>query len=267
MKSAMVIGLGMMGSALAKALLGAGYDVTVWSRTAAKAEPLLAAGARFADSVATGIASNANIVICVRDYDSARALLDDCGDLQGKTLVHLTTATAADAIAMENWAVQKGALYLDGAILAFPSGIGKPDTTLLVAGSESAWNAGKEIIDCFGGASQYLGANVGAPTVLDAALMLPSLVCTMGLVPGAHIVESIGYDLSTYVEMLSGSLVPLIERDIRRQGHAIASNDFGDTEASLSTWAAGADHMIRGLQEQRINVELIKPILRLPARL
>ncbi|WP_280455829.1 NAD(P)-binding domain-containing protein, partial [Nocardia brasiliensis] len=52
------IGLGKMGAALAGRLLDAGYDVTVWSRTAGKADELLARGATLADrpedAIATG---------------------------------------------------------------------------------------------------------------------------------------------------------------------------------------------------------------------
>ena len=44
-----VIGLGAMGSALARTLLGHGYRVTVWNRTSAKAEPLVRDGAVLAD--------------------------------------------------------------------------------------------------------------------------------------------------------------------------------------------------------------------------
>ena len=44
------IGLGNMGAPLATRLVKAGYDVTVWNRTAAKAEPVAAAGASVADS-------------------------------------------------------------------------------------------------------------------------------------------------------------------------------------------------------------------------
>ena len=43
-----VIGLGLMGSALAEALLNAGHEVTVWNRTPAKAEPLTSKGASVA---------------------------------------------------------------------------------------------------------------------------------------------------------------------------------------------------------------------------
>ncbi|MFF5975579.1 NAD(P)-binding domain-containing protein [Streptomyces sp. NPDC012769] len=53
-KRVTVIGLGRMGRALAEAFLREGYETTVWNRTAARAEPLLAAGARFAPLGAGG---------------------------------------------------------------------------------------------------------------------------------------------------------------------------------------------------------------------
>ena len=44
------VGLGVMGSSVTRRLLDAGHDVTVWNRTREKAEPLLQAGAQWADS-------------------------------------------------------------------------------------------------------------------------------------------------------------------------------------------------------------------------
>jgi 3-hydroxyisobutyrate dehydrogenase-like beta-hydroxyacid dehydrogenase len=53
-KRVLVVGLGNMGSALAKTLLGTGYDVSVWNRTPSKADPLIEQGASLAQSVAEG---------------------------------------------------------------------------------------------------------------------------------------------------------------------------------------------------------------------
>ena len=131
----MVIGLGRMGAALAATLLENDYAVSVWNRTAAKAAPLLEAGATQADSVAAGIGANEVIVICVGNYDDAQSLLQGCGDLSGKTLVQLTTASAPETREMETWTIQKGGLYLDGAILGYPSEVGTEECGLLVAGS------------------------------------------------------------------------------------------------------------------------------------
>ena len=60
-----VIGLGLMGSALAESLLAKGFAVTVWNRTQAKAEPFEAAGAHRAPSVAEAARRTDVLVVCL----------------------------------------------------------------------------------------------------------------------------------------------------------------------------------------------------------
>ena len=64
-----VIGLGDMGSALAHTLLGAGYSVTVWNRSASKAEPLVAAGAELAASAREAIDASPATITCITSHD------------------------------------------------------------------------------------------------------------------------------------------------------------------------------------------------------
>src|SRR5690606_37357618 len=68
MKRATVIGLGQMGSTLARLLLDSGYRVTVWNRTAAKAEPLVARGAELAPTALAAVSASRVVVVCVHDY-------------------------------------------------------------------------------------------------------------------------------------------------------------------------------------------------------
>ncbi|MEA3076138.1 MAG: 3-hydroxyisobutyrate dehydrogenase [Actinomycetota bacterium] len=57
------IGLGNMGSSMASRLLSCGYDLTVWNRTPAKAEPLVARGARLAASPAAAVVGGVDLVV------------------------------------------------------------------------------------------------------------------------------------------------------------------------------------------------------------
>jgi len=71
-----VIGLGVMGAALARTLLSSGYHVTVWNRTNAKAEPLVrGGGAVLAPSVASAVSASPIVLVCVEDYKVTRSLL------------------------------------------------------------------------------------------------------------------------------------------------------------------------------------------------
>jgi len=83
-QSVMVVGLGLMGSALAKTLLENDYPVAVWNRTPQKTEPLVALGARAVLSVSEGVHESDTILLCLRNYEDCFAVLDDAPALQAK---------------------------------------------------------------------------------------------------------------------------------------------------------------------------------------
>ncbi|MCC5812679.1 MAG: NAD(P)-binding domain-containing protein [Ectothiorhodospiraceae bacterium] len=62
-----IIGLGAMGSALASAYLAKGMEVTVWNRSAERAAPLVAKGARLAENAAGAIDASTLILVSVLD--------------------------------------------------------------------------------------------------------------------------------------------------------------------------------------------------------
>jgi 3-hydroxyisobutyrate dehydrogenase-like beta-hydroxyacid dehydrogenase len=254
----MVIGLGRMGSAFAMALLKNDDEVTVWNRTASKAASLLKAGAMETSSVSEGVAANKLIVICVSNYEDTKLLLEGCGDLSGKTIVQLTTASASEAKVMEAWVTQKGGLYLDGEILFGPSAAGTKEAMLVVAGSQDAWQASEPVMKCLGGNSRYLGENVTEPTALSAAAVLPMLAGIMGLIQGIQIIEKEGMDVGKCVDIIADLFESGDRIDIRRQGNAIARNEFGDSDEAIETWEALCSRLIEGYANQGINVELLR---------
>lgn len=65
MSDVSIIGLGAMGSALARALLRGGQDVTVWNRTSAKAEPLVRDAATAAPDLVAAVAGSPVVVVAV----------------------------------------------------------------------------------------------------------------------------------------------------------------------------------------------------------
>ena len=61
------VGLGIMGTGMVRNLLAAGHEVTVWNRTASKAELMEAEGARLAVSPAEMAATHDIVMVCVSD--------------------------------------------------------------------------------------------------------------------------------------------------------------------------------------------------------
>ena len=150
MTNVSLVGLGSMGAALGRALLSGGRGLTVWNRNAAKAAPLVAAGAAVAPDLASAVAASPILVICIDDYAATRAILEApevSRQLAGRTVVQLSTGTPNEAREAEAWFRDRGATYLDGAIMVFPDGIGAPDTLILFAGTDTTWLACREAGD------------------------------------------------------------------------------------------------------------------------
>ncbi|MGW2850013.1 NAD(P)-binding domain-containing protein, partial [Streptomyces sp. NPDC001274] len=67
-----LLGLGAMGTALARAWLAEGHPLTVWNRTPARAAALVGEGARAADDAAAAVAANRLVVVCLLDHQPGR---------------------------------------------------------------------------------------------------------------------------------------------------------------------------------------------------
>ena len=79
-----VLGLGPMGRALARAFAGAGHPTTGWNRTPPGE---LAAGTVLAGSVSDAVRAGRVVVVCLRDHDVVRSVLDRVTGWDGQILV------------------------------------------------------------------------------------------------------------------------------------------------------------------------------------
>lgn len=173
-----VMGLGEMGGALARALLDAGHRVTVWNRTDSKAVPFAARGADVAPSAVAAATSSPLTIICMSSYGAALEALAAAGDLRGRTLVQLSSGTPGDARDAALWAADRGADYLDGAILAWPRQIGGPDAALIVSGPTQVYDRAVSTLRALVGQHHafrrahrgFLGARRGHPRLSRRAL-------------------------------------------------------------------------------------------------
>ena len=258
-KTVLLIGLGNMGTALARTLLGLGYETWVWNRTKEKVGTLLEAGALWSEDVWAAVGFVDSVVMCLSNYDNCVELLSTCSDLENKTLIQLTTGTASDANSFENLVKQKRGRYLDGVILAYPSNIGDPRCSLLVAGNSLAWKESEALISGLGGKSQYLGEEVGAPSHLDHALIAPSLMMQMAVIQGMHMAKTAGVDLEFYSTMISGLPISL-KADQDRHTRAIIDGDFSKVQASIRTWKEALDRILEEGKVSNLNTGLLSGI-------
>ncbi|MFE6778095.1 NAD(P)-dependent oxidoreductase [Streptomyces sp. NPDC057702] len=168
-----VLGLGLMGQALAATLLNAGHATTVWNRSPNKATDLVTQGATLAASARDAVAASEIVIVCVTEYDAVRALVEPLADaLRGRVLVNLTSGSSAQARAVAAWAAEHGIDYLDGAIMAIPPVVGTPHAFVLYAGQRAAYESAEPILRALAPeGSTLLGADHGLSSLYDVALL------------------------------------------------------------------------------------------------
>lgn len=251
-----VVGLGAMGSALARALISAGREVTVWNRSRARMQPLITLGALAAPSLADAIAASRKVIICLPNYETTARLLEPSDVvplLEGRTVIQLSTATPKEAATSENWFSDCGASYLDGAILCWPGSIGTPAGQIAVAGPEPVFADCRTDLQHLAGDLRYLGPNIRAPATVDLAFLSRTVGIIFGSIHGALVCEAEGVPVSEFTAIL-----PAGDRAISLT-QAIHDGSFETITAAGASVDVAASAVTRMQQQARdagINSEL-----------
>ena len=132
------IGLGIMGAPMATNLLTAGFHITVWNRTAGRAEPLVAAGAVLASSPAAVAAASEVTISCVTNSPDVEAVAlgaggviegavpgsvyIDCSTISPQVTRQVSTALSAKGISMLDAPVSGGDVGAKAGTLAIMAG-------------------------------------------------------------------------------------------------------------------------------------------------
>ncbi|MEU7601425.1 NAD(P)-binding domain-containing protein [Streptomyces sp. NPDC040724] len=261
-----LLGLGDMGTALARTWLAAGHRLTVWNRTAAKAGALAAEGATVAASPAEAVAANGLVVVCLLDDSSVGSALDGV-DLTGKDLVNLTTGTPAEGRARAAWAEERGARFVDGGIMATPSMIGAPEAGgyVFYSGSRALFDTHRTTLEVPAGA-RFVGEDAGHAALHDVAL----LSAMWGMFAGI----SHAYALIEGEDIAPKDLAPLLSEWLGAMGffvgnaaERLTSRDFtSGVVSNLAMQVTGTGTMLRTSEEQGVSTELVSPYVDLLRR-
>ncbi|MBB5997578.1 NAD(P)-dependent oxidoreductase [Streptomonospora salina] len=168
-----VIGLGPMGSALARGFLAGGVPTTVWNRTRAKAEALAPEGADVAADPASAARAAHTVVTCLRDHAATRELLASLPDgaLSGRTVVVLASSTPNEARATRAWADAQGVDLLIGAIMVPTPLIGTGNALILYSGGRDLLDRSRPVLETVAPRSEYVGDDPGSAALLDTGML------------------------------------------------------------------------------------------------
>src|SRR5256884_2963556 len=144
------VGLGVMGGGVVRRLLDAGHAVTVWNRTREKAAPLLAAGARWADSPREVAEASEIVFTMVTNTAAVRAVTEGpdgiiAGLSPGKVYVDMSTASPANTRELAARVAAADAQMLDAPVSGTSITVDQGKASIMVGGDEDAFERVKPI--------------------------------------------------------------------------------------------------------------------------
>ncbi len=244
------IGLGEMGSALARAAVAAGHRVAVWNRNPDKARGFDTVAATVADALRADL-----LVVCLFDHRSVHDVLDPIGDrLTGTRILNLTTTSPDGARELARWAEDHGARYLDGGIMATPELIGSPEARIFYSGHRDILDDFRPVLELWGSA-EYFGTDAGMAALHDLALLSAMYVMFAGFFHGAAMLAPAGVSAAEFAAMA----VPWLQVTAESLPEYAGVIDGGDYTApgQQSLVFSDISEIIEASRDQGVSTEVV----------
>lgn len=202
------VGLGTMGAAMAANLLRAGFPLTVWNRTPARAGPLTELGAALAASPRQVAATSAIVVSCLTDSPQVDAVVFGpdglaAGFTEGSLFVDCSTISPAAARAIASRLAEQGVAMLDAPVSGGSEGAKAGSLTVMVGGEASDFERAQPVLRAMGRTITHIGA-IGSGQVAKAVNQVILCGTYLGVAEGIVVALKAGLDPATVVRALSG---------------------------------------------------------------
>jgi 3-hydroxyisobutyrate dehydrogenase len=200
------IGLGRMGHGMAGRYLDNGFTVAVWNRSKAKAEDLIARGARWAASPADAADGADAIVTMVADDGASRAVwLGNDGAAAtakpGALAIECSTVSYKHALDLARELRGRGLTYIDSPVTGLPDAAAAGKLTLLVGAEAADLEQARPYLAPLATTIRHFGA-VGSGTVYKLINNLMGAIQIAGIAEGLAIAEQAGLDMKLVLEAI-----------------------------------------------------------------
>src|SRR4051794_19628126 len=222
------IGLGRMGHGMAGRYLDAGFTVAVWNRSKAKAEDLIARGARWASSPADAADGADAVVTMLADDEASRTVwlaADGAASRMkaGALAIECSTVSYQHALDLARELRGRGFIYVDSPVTGLPDAAAAGKLTLLVGAEPADLERARPFLAPLSATIRHFGP-VGTGTVYKLINNLMGAIQIAGIAEGLAIAEQAGLDMKLVLEAVETGVAasPQVIRHSRR----MAARDF-----------------------------------------
>jgi len=198
-----VYGTGRMGYPLVGRLLELGYQVSVYNRTAARAEALESAGGHLVLEPQDAAVKSQLLLFFVSNALAVNAMLDqlNADTLTGRTVIVLSTTSSAESEQMCARVVEAGGRYLEAPVMGGPSEVRDGSVTMMVGADELDWKTWRPFLAQFAEHLYRVGP-VGSASTLKLALNQFMAAEVTALAISVALVQSAQVPVETLMEIV-----------------------------------------------------------------
>ena len=202
------IGLGIMGRGMVGILMGTGFDVTVWNRTASRMKPFVAKGAQAADSPKAVAETSDIIIICVSDTPDVEAvILGEDGVIQGASagdlVIDMSTIDPVRTVEIGKLLRSKGVAMLDAPISGGNEGAENGTLSIMIGGSAEDVARAMPCFEAMGKTITHVGEG-GAGQTVKLSNQILCVVNMLAVSEALLFAQAGGVDLDKMLQAVSG---------------------------------------------------------------
>jgi 3-hydroxyisobutyrate dehydrogenase-like beta-hydroxyacid dehydrogenase len=211
------LGTGFMGRPMAIRLLDAGHDLTVWNRTAEKAEPLVQKGAVRADSPAEAAAEAEVVITMLADQPALEEVLFGPGGAAeslrpGQTMVEMSTI-GPEAVGRIGELLPDGVALVDAPVLGTVPQATDGSLKIFVGGTRDQLDRLRPVFDALGSPRLMGPQGAGAAMKLVVNATLPTLMAALG--ESLSLADGLGLPEDAVLDVLADSAIGVTVRSKR----------------------------------------------------
>lgn len=203
------IGLGLMGKPMAQNLLKAGFPLTIWNRTASKADDLVRGGAKLAENPREVAERSDVLITIVSDPPAVEEVLFKDGALaalrKGSVLVDSSTVSPELARKLAGACKDRGVDFLDAPVTGGTWGAEKGELVFMIGGDKAVYERVKPALDAMGKKFFLLGPN-GAGQTIKLAMNLLYALEVQAFAESLALVAAGGVEPEKLVEVMQSSM-------------------------------------------------------------
>ncbi len=202
------IGLGIMGRGMVDNLMVAGFDLTIWNRTAGRMTPFIERGAKAASSPSQVAAKSDIIITCVSDTpDVEQVILGEDGVIHGASagdlVIDMSTINPVNTVEIARQLAERGINMLDAPISGGSEGAANGTLSIMIGGGEDDVARATSCFEAMGSTITHVGEQGAGQTVK----LSNQILCVVNMLAASEALlfaKAGGVDLDKMLQAVTG---------------------------------------------------------------